>query len=429
MRKGDGQTSVYHGRPRKRRSSPAHPFTDDRRGERIQKVLAQAGVASRRECEELVAQARVRVNGIILDALPAWVNAEKDKIEVDGRVIRGADPHVYIMLYKPKGIVCTNVDPDGRRRVIDLVQHPLQTRLFPVGRLEIDASGLVLMTNDGEFANRLTHPRYEVSKTFELVVAGRLDDAAVATIEAALFPSKRSMSMDPEKRSRVTVLNRELGRTTLLMEIRDGKNTEIRLTMLRIGYPLKRLRQTAIGPLQLRGVTVGAWRELSVAEFSSLRKAAFKSVTARTRPDERGEDEFAAQPATTPAGKTFARPFEKSVAIPVVKKFTRPFAKPFARPFPKPAPQAGAKPFARPFPKPAPQAGAKPFARPFPKPAPQAGAKPFTRPFAKPAPQAGAKPFTRPFAKPAPQSGVKPAMRPVAKPFIKRITKPKRQRP
>ena len=381
----------------KRRSSTAHPFTDDRRGERIQKVLAQAGVASRRECEELVAQARVRVNGIILDALPAWVNAEKDKIEVDGRVIRGADPHVYIMLYKPKGIVCTNVDPDGRRRVIDLVQHPLQTRLFPVGRLEIDASGLVLMTNDGEFANRLTHPRYEVSKTVELVVAGRLDDAAVATIEAALFPSKRSMSMDPEKRSRVTVLNRELGRTTLLMEIRDGKNTEIRLTMLRIGYPLKRLRQTAIGPLQLRGVTVGAWRELSVAEFSSLRKAAFKSVTARTRPDERGEDEFAAQPATTPAGKTFARPFEKSVANPAVKKFTRPFAKPFARPFAKPAPQAGAKPFARPF--------------------------------AKPAPQAGAKPVTRPLAKPAPQSGVKPAMRPVAKPFIKRITKPKRQRP
>ena len=381
----------------KRRSSTAHPFTDDRRGERIQKVLAQAGVASRRECEELVAQARVRVNGIILDALPAWVNAEKDKIEVDGRVIRGADPHVYIMLHKPKGIVCTNVDPDGRRRVIDLVQHPLQTRLFPVGRLEIDASGLVLMTNDGEFANRLTHPRYEVSKTFELVVAGRLDDAAVATIEAALFPIKRSMSMDPEKRSRVTVLNRELGRTTLLMEIRDGKNTEIRLTMLRIGYPLKRLRQTAIGPLQLRGVTVGAWRELSVAEFSSLRKAAYKPTTARTRPDERGEEEPADQPATTTAGKTFTRPFEKSLSNPAAKKFTRPFAPPATRPFAKPAPQVGAKPFARPF--------------------------------AKPAPQAGAKPFARPFAKPAPQSGVKPAMRPVAKPFIKRITKPKRQRP
>jgi len=265
--------------------------------------------------------------------------------------------------------------------VIDLVQHPLQTRLFPVGRLEIDASGLVLMTNDGEFANRLTHPRYEVSKTFELVVAGRLDDAAVATIEAALFPIKRSMSMDPEKRSRVTVLNRELGRTTLLMEIRDGKNTEIRLTMLRIGYPLKRLRQTAIGPLQLRGVTVGAWRELSVAEFSSLRKAAYKPTTARTRPDERGEEEPAVQPATTTAGKTFTRPFEKSLTNPAAKKFTRPFA------------------------------------------------PSVTRPFAKPAPQAGAKPFARPFAKPAPQNGVKPAMRPVAKPFIKRITKPKRQRP
>lgn len=357
----------------KRRSSTAHPFTDDRRGERIQKVLAQAGIASRRECEELVAQARVRVNGIILDALPAWVNADKDKIEVDGRVIRGADPHVYIMLYKPKGIVCTNVDPDGRRRVIDLVQHPLQTRLFPVGRLEIDASGLVLMTNDGDFANRLTHPRYEVSKTFELVVAGRLDDAAVATIEAALFPSKRSMSMDPEKRSRVTVLNRELGRTTLLMEIRDGKNTEIRLTMLRIGYPLKRLRQTAIGPLQLRGVTVGAWRELSVAEFSSLRKAAFKSVTARTRPDERGEDEPAERAVALTTANTLARPSAKTFTNPAAKNFTRPFAKPFA----KSAPPVG----------------------------------------------------TKSFSRPAPQTGAKPAMRQVAKPFMKRITKPKRQPP
>jgi len=401
----------------KRRSTTAHPFTDDRRGERIQKVLAQAGVASRRECEELVAQARVRVNGIILDALPAWVNAEKDKIEVDGRVIRGADPHVYIMLYKPKGIVCTNVDPDGRRRVIDLVQHPLQTRLFPVGRLEIDASGLVLMTNDGEFANRLTHPRYEVSKTFELVVAGRLDDAAVATIEAALFPSKRSMSMDPEKRSRVTVLNRELGRTTLLMEIRDGKNTEIRLTMLRIGYPLKRLRQTAIGPLQLRGVTVGAWRELSVAEFSSLRKAAFKSVTARTRPDERGEDEPEQQAVASPTAKTFARSSAKTFTNPAVKKFARPFAKSApsfgAKPFAKSAPPFGAKPFA----KSAPSVGAKPFT----KSAPSVGAKPFT----KSAPSVGAKPFT----KSSPSVGAKPAMRPVAKPFIKRITKPKRQRP
>ncbi|MCE9620699.1 MAG: rRNA pseudouridine synthase [Planctomycetes bacterium] len=321
----------------RRRSASAHPFTDDRRGERIQKVLAQAGVASRRECEAMVAEARVRVNGIIIDALPAWVDARTDKIEVDGRPIRRADPHVYIMLYKPKGIVCTNVDPEGRRRVIDLVQHPLQTRLFPVGRLEIDASGLVLLTNDGEFANRLTHPRYEVSKTFELVVAGRLDDAAVSRIESELFPSKRSRTDDPEKRSRVTVLSREAGRTTMLMEIRDGKNTEIRLTMLRIGYPLKRLRQIAIGPLQLRGITVGAWRELSAAEFASLKKAAFKPTASRTRPDERGEAEESSAQAAKPALKFGAKPMFK----PAVK------GKPFAKPTPRPAsraPQRPAKP-------------------------------------------------------------------------------------
>jgi 23S rRNA pseudouridine2605 synthase len=283
----------------RRKSSTAHPFADDRRGERIQKVLAQAGVASRRECEALIGEGRVRVNGVIIDALPAWVNPRVDTIEVDGRPLRRADPLVYIMLNKPKGIVCTNADPQGRRRAIDLVQHPLQTRLFPVGRLDIDASGLVLLTNDGPFANRLTHPRYEVGKTFELTVGGRLDDGAVARIEAELFPAKRSMTQDPEKRSRLSVLTREAARTTLRMEIRDGKNTEIRQTMLRAGHPLKRLRQIAIGPLQLRGVAIGAWRELTAAEFAALHRAAFKPTASRTRPDERGE--AATKPAASGA--------------------------------------------------------------------------------------------------------------------------------
>jgi 23S rRNA pseudouridine2605 synthase len=274
--------------PRKR-SGPKHPFQDDRRGERIQKVLAASGVASRRDCEQMVSDGRVRVNGVTLDGLPAWVHPEHDRIEVDGRLLRRAERHVYIMLFKPKGVVCTNEDPEGRRRAVDLIDHPLKARIFPVGRLDMDSSGLLLLTNDGELANRLTHPRFEVHKTYEVTVSGRLDDAAVKRLSEGVFLPERDEPGTRTGRSRLKLLGRDGTRTALLMELREGRNRQIRRMMLRLGHPVRRLRRVAMGPLRLKGLGVGAWRELTSAELRELREAAFRPATERSRADERGE--------------------------------------------------------------------------------------------------------------------------------------------
>jgi len=274
--------------PRKR-SGPKHPFQDDRRGERIQKVLAASGVASRRDCEQMVSDGRVRVNGVTLDGLPAWVDPEQDRIEVDGRLLRRAERHVYIMLFKPKGVVCTNEDPEGRRRAVDLIDHPLKARIFPVGRLDMDSSGLLLLTNDGELANRLTHPRFEVHKTYEVTVSGRLDDAAVKRLSEGVFLPERDEPGTRTGRSRLKLLGRDGTRTALLMELREGRNRQIRRMMLRLGHPVRRLRRVAMGPLRLKGLGVGAWRELTSAELRELREAAFRPAAERSRADERGE--------------------------------------------------------------------------------------------------------------------------------------------
>jgi 23S rRNA pseudouridine2605 synthase len=274
--------------PRRRRG-PTHAFNDDRRGERIQKVLAAAGVASRRDCEAMVEEGRVRVNGVTLDGLPAWVDPANDRIEVDGRPLRPQEQHVYIMLFKPKGIVCTNEDPEGRRRAIDIVDHPLKARIFPVGRLDMDSSGLLLLTNDGELANRLTHPRFEVHKTYEVTVSGRLDDAAVRRLSEGVFLPEKDDVGARTGRSRLKLLGRDSTKTTLLMELREGRNRQIRRMMLRAGHPVRRLRRVAMGPLRLKGLGVGAWRELTASELRELREAAFRPAAARARRDERGE--------------------------------------------------------------------------------------------------------------------------------------------
>ena len=274
--------------PRRRRG-PTHAFNDDRRGERIQKVLAAAGVASRRDCEAMVEEGRVRVNGVTLDGLPAWVDPANDRIEVDGRPLRPQEQHVYIMLFKPKGIVCTNEDPEGRRRAIDIVDHPLKARIFPVGRLDMDSSGLLLLTNDGELANRLTHPRFEVHKTYEVTVSGRLDDAAVRRLSEGVFLPEKDDVGARTGRSRLKLLGRDSTKTTLLMELREGRNRQIRRMMLRAGHPVRRLRRVAMGPLRLKGLGVGAWRELTASELRELREAAFRPAAARARRDERGQ--------------------------------------------------------------------------------------------------------------------------------------------
>ncbi|UCD74011.1 MAG: rRNA pseudouridine synthase [Phycisphaerales bacterium] len=268
------------GKPSRKRGGE-HEFTDSDRGPRLQKVLAEAGVGSRRACEELIESGEVTVNGHLVDRLPAWVDPHEDHIAVRGKAIRRAEPHVYIMLFKPRGVVCTNEDPEGRKRAIDLVNHPARTRLYSVGRLDLDSSGLLLLTNDGELANRLTHPRFGVHKTYEVTVEGSLDEDAVRKLEAGVFLSDRRATKGRKpgrktSRSRLKLLRRERDRTKLLMELREGRNRQVRRMLLDVGHKVKKLRRVQMGPLKLKGLKPGQWRELLPKELEALKKAAAK---------------------------------------------------------------------------------------------------------------------------------------------------------
>lgn len=275
----------YDGGMPRRGRRPPHAYNDDARGPRLQRVMADAGVGSRRRCEELIAQGMVSINGAIVDTLPVWVDPSRDRIEVEGRVLPRPERHVYVMLYKPKGFVSTNADPEGRPRAIDIVQHPSGARLYPVGRLDIDSSGLLLLTNDGELANRLTHPRYEIHKIYEVTVAGFVPDGDLAHLEEGIYlPTPRGAPGAKTERSSLTIVKRDRERTHLLMELTEGRNRQIRRMLQRLGHPVKKLRRTQMGPLRLKGLAIGEWRDLTAVELSRLRADAFRS------PEERLED-------------------------------------------------------------------------------------------------------------------------------------------
>jgi 23S rRNA pseudouridine2605 synthase len=246
---------------------------------RLQKVMARAGVGSRRACEVLIESGMVSVNGQTVRELPCLVDPYTDRIEVQGRVLPRPERHVYVMLYKPKQTMCTLSDPGGRRTVADLVQHPSGTRLYPVGRLDFDTMGLVLMTNDGELANRLTHPRYGVHKTYRAVVKGSLSDEEVQRLEQGIYLAERreGRTVGARKTSRalLTPVKREPTRTILDIQLHEGRNRQIRRMMASVGCPVRRLVRIQMGPIALKGLQIGEWRELTASELARLRKAAW----------------------------------------------------------------------------------------------------------------------------------------------------------
>jgi pseudouridine synthase len=267
--------------------------------------MAAAGVASRRRCEELVEEGRVTVNGRLVEALPAWVDTRRDRIAVDGKPVAAPAPptrgrrhrgvggppgpegpqgRVYVAVHKPRQTISTTEDPEGRRSVLDLVPRELAAgrRLFPVGRLDADSTGLMLLTDDGELAQRLTHPSYGVSKLYQVSVAGKLDDEAMSKLRKGLFlvdrPSKPGKA--PTGRKSAPAAVRRLGyardrntvsRTVLLITLTEGRNREIRRMLAKVGHKVQRINRLGIGPLQLKGMAVGAARPLSPVEVAKLR--------------------------------------------------------------------------------------------------------------------------------------------------------------
>jgi len=278
--------------PRRRKTNDVpEPYTDAARGERLQKVLAAAGVASRRDAEQLILEGRVTVNGERIAALPAWVDPQRDRVEVDGQPIRRPSPRragqkLYIALHKPRRTISTTDDDLGRKTVLDLIdlpEHKAQ-RLYPVGRLDADSTGLILLTNDGELANALTHPRYEVPKEYVVAVRGKLSHDDVHRLREGIFLAHRQMGkVQPQVKKAAMASVKLLGyttdrrsgdRTQLQVTLREGQNREIRRMLAQLGHKVRRLQRTAIGPLKLKGLGLGQWRMLQSAEVTALYQAA-----------------------------------------------------------------------------------------------------------------------------------------------------------
>jgi len=232
--------------------------------ERLQKVMAAAGVASRRQCEELILTGVVRVNKRVVDQLPAFVDPDVDAITVDGRRLRLAE-RVYFALNKPKGVICTNRDPQGRRRAIDLV--PCPERVFCIGRLDADTTGLIILTNDSELTNQLTHPRYKVPKTYIATVKGRVDAQAVEKLKKGIWLAEGKTG-----RAAVKVLKAGHQESRLEIMIGQGLNRQVRRMLARVGIPVKSLKRVCIGKLKLRNLAAGDYRPLTKAEVSALKR-------------------------------------------------------------------------------------------------------------------------------------------------------------
>ncbi|MGV6813985.1 MAG: pseudouridine synthase [Phycisphaerales bacterium] len=255
-------------------------LTDASRGKRLQRVMADAGIGSRRACEAMIENGLVEVNSIRVHKLPVWVDPEEDHIVVDGRPLPKADRKLYIMLNKPANTLSTNQDEPGsdRRTVVDLVNHPAAARLFPVGRLDYDTVGLILLTNDGELANRLTHPRYGVPKTYRVTVKGELDEEAIKELERGIYLAQRKAGRtDGAVRTshvEITLIARDRERTVVSLTLREGRNRQVRRMLAAVGYPVKKLERVGMGPVKLSGLPRGGWRELTREEIRGLRRAA-----------------------------------------------------------------------------------------------------------------------------------------------------------
>ena len=232
--------------------------------QRLQKVLAAAGVDSRRNCEELILSGAVQVNRKVVDKLPAFVDPEKDVISVDGRTIRPARK-VYFLLNKPKGVICTSSDPQGRKKVIDLVRTT--DRIFCVGRLDADTTGLIILTNDSELANRLSHPRYELAKTYVVGIRGRIAPEQVEKLKKGVWLAEGKTGQ-----ASVKILRRGHAESLIEVTVRQGLNRQVRRTLARVGLPVKTLTRTRIGKIEIRGLGVGKFRPLTESEIAYLKK-------------------------------------------------------------------------------------------------------------------------------------------------------------
>ncbi|MDB5325149.1 MAG: pseudouridine synthase [Phycisphaerales bacterium] len=245
---------------------------------RIQKLLADAGVESRRHVEEMVVQARISVNGKLVTRLPVMVDPAVDKITIDGEPVAipttpAESKKIYILMNKPSGVYCTNVAQGEQRRAIDLLPPEIDKRIYPVGRLDADSRGLLLLTNDGDLTQKLTHPKFGVAKSYTCVVDGYVKPETVERMAEGIWLA------DPEKggfktgRTQIKVVKRATRSSVLQITIREGRNRQVRRMLAAVGHKVRELTRVKIGPLELGRLKPGAFRFLSPFEIKSLMEA------------------------------------------------------------------------------------------------------------------------------------------------------------
>jgi 23S rRNA pseudouridine2605 synthase len=253
--------------PRNPQSGPERD-ADEPSGVRLQKVLAAAGIASRRASENLIHEGRVEVNGRVVTEQGLRVDPETDVVRVDGSRIPPPRRHLYLVINKPRGVVSTMEDPEGRRTLSDLLEGARPgkpARLFHVGRLDTDTDGLLILTNDGDFAHKLAHPSYEVPKTYLAEVTGIVNEATIKRLRAGV-----TLEDGPLKPTSVKLVSTAKDRSLVKMTLHEGRNHIVRRTMDSVGHSVRHLSRIGIGPVRLGSLKSGELRDLTSEELGGL---------------------------------------------------------------------------------------------------------------------------------------------------------------
>jgi 23S rRNA pseudouridine2605 synthase len=268
--------------------------------QRLQRVLASAGFGSRRHCEEMITEGRVEIDGETVTQLGTQVDPRVAKIYVDGNLLK-KQRLVYFLLNKPPGVLTSNRDPQGRTRVIDLIQEP--ERVFPVGRLDRSSEGLLLLTNDGDLAQQLAHPKFGVRKIYRVTVAGKVDSDKLLQMKKGIYIAEGHVAVDGAK------IVRHRGKSTdLEITLREGKNREIRRILARLGHKVMTLQRIALGPLRLSDLPRGAYRPLKSDELRRLREEVFYQSRAANNHADSEESEQGGETKKRPTGSAGSRP-------------------------------------------------------------------------------------------------------------------------
>lgn len=232
--------------------------------ERLQKYIARCGVSSRRKAEELILNGCVQVNGVVVTELGTKINPEKDAVMVDNKIISETERFIYIKLYKPEGYVTTVKDQFGRKTVIDLIN--INERIYPIGRLDCNTSGLLLLTNDGDLANKLMHPKYNIYKTYIAEVDGRISDEAIMRL-------KNGVRIEDYKTApaRVNLISLTGNSSVVQVSIYEGKNRQVRKMLQAVGHSVRTLKRISFGKINLGDLKPGSWVHLNEEEIKFLK--------------------------------------------------------------------------------------------------------------------------------------------------------------